>query len=228
MPPVTVHEILPALPDVPALRDRCRAPAMLEAVMDASGFGFFAYAASWSGTEEAALMDNGSGDDYAIVFSPAGAYARGFAHESRMSPYGDEDLAVWPGLVDAVPAAFRRYVTEPAFCDEGVPRATVVFWREAGDAAWRTGPVEFPADDPHGYADGAEDLFGVLAAGTPEAYRDFAEDYYEPERPLDLDAICHVFALRPLTEAVITALNPGADPAGAARAAARIGYPVAG
>ncbi|MFF3679218.1 hypothetical protein ACFYYS_35290 [Streptomyces sp. NPDC002120] len=225
---MTVHEILPALPDVPALRDRCRALAMLEAVMDASGSGFFGYSASWSETEQAALMDNGSGDDYAIVFSPAGAYARGFAHESRMSPYADEDLAVWPGLVDAVPAAFRRYVTEPAFCDEGVPCATVVFWRETGDAAWRTGPVEFPADDPNGYADGAEDLFGVLVAGTPEAYRDFAEDYHEPEHPVDLDAVRHVFALRPLTESVLTALNPDADLAGAQRAAARIGYPVAG
>ncbi|WP_327414740.1 hypothetical protein [Streptomyces sp. NBC_01233] len=211
---MTVHEILPALPDVPALRDRCRAPAMLEAVMDATGFGFFGYAGCWSETEEVALMDNGSGDDCAIVFSPAGACARGFAHESRMSPYGDEDRAVWHGLVDAVPPAFRRYVTEPAFCDEGVPRATVVFWRETADGSWRTGPVEFPTDDPDGYADGAEDLFGVLAAGTPEAYRDFAEDCYEPERPL--------------TEAVLTALNPEADPAGAARAATRIGYPVAG
>lgn len=32
-------------------------------------------------------MRNGSGDEYAIVFSAAGAYIRGFDHEAVMSPY---------------------------------------------------------------------------------------------------------------------------------------------
>ncbi|MDK9498433.1 hypothetical protein QEZ40_003615 [Streptomyces katrae] len=222
---MSVHEILPGLPDVAVLRDRCRALAVLEAVMDPA-YALFAYDAAWLETEEAALMDNGSGDDYAIVFSAAGAWGRGFAHESAMSPYADDDLALWPGLVEAVPEVFRPYLTEPAFCDEDALRATVVFWRETGDGAWRTGPVEMPGDDPHGYADGARDLFGVLAAGTPEAYREFAEDYHE--RPVDLDAVRHVFALRPLTEAVVAALNPEADFAGVAAAAARTGYPAAG
>ncbi|MCX5586028.1 hypothetical protein [Streptomyces erythrochromogenes] len=225
---MSVYEILPVLPDVPALRDRCRALAVLEAVMDPRD-PFFAYAADWSETEEVALMDNGSGDDYAVVFSAAGAYARGFAHESRMSPWGGEDVEVWPGLVDDVPEVFRPYVTEPAFCDDDgdgpVPRVTVVFWREAADGAWRTGPVETP-EGPGGYGDGARDLFEVLAAGTPEAYRDFAEDYHE--RSVDLDAIRHVFALRPLTGDVVGALNPEADPGVVAGAVAATGYPVEG
>ncbi|MER6489336.1 hypothetical protein V6P99_20050 [Streptomyces virginiae] len=225
---MSVHEILPVLPDVPALRDRCRALAVLETVMDTRD-QFFAYDADWSETEEAALMDNGSGDDYAIVFSAAGAYARGFAHESRMSPWGGEDVEVWPGLVDAVPEVFRPHVTEPAFCDDDgdgpVPRVTVVFWREAADGAWRTGPVEIP-ESPGGYGDGARDLFEVLVAGTPEAYRDFAEDYHE--RSVDLDAIRHVYALRPLTAEVIKTLNPEADPAVVAAAVAATGYPVGG
>ncbi|MFJ6780621.1 hypothetical protein [Streptomyces yangpuensis] len=225
---MSVYEILPALPDTGTLRDRCRALAVLETVMDAHD-PFFAYAADWSETEGVALMDNGSGDDYAIVFSAAGAYARGFAHESEMSPWCGEDVEVWPGLVDAVPEAFRPYVTEPAFCeDDGdgpVPRVTVVFWRETADEAWRTGPVEIP-QGPGGYGDGARDLFEVLAAGTPEAYRDFAEEYHE--RPVDLDAIRHVFALRPLTDAVVKALNPQADPTTATAAAAATGYPVEG
>ncbi|MFJ7780446.1 hypothetical protein [Streptomyces yangpuensis] len=225
---MSVYEILPALPDTGTLRDRCRALAVLETVMDAHD-PFFAYAADWSETEGVALMDNGSGDDYAIVFSAAGAYARGFAHESEMSPWCGEDVEVWPGLVDAVPEAFRPYVTEPAFCDDDgdgpVPRVTVVFWRETADEAWRTGPVEIP-QGPGGYGDGARNLFEVLAAGTPEAYRDFAEEYHE--RPVDLDAIRHVFALRPLTDAVVKALNPQADPTAVTAAAAATGYPVEG
>ncbi|MFF8263256.1 hypothetical protein [Streptomyces virginiae] len=225
---MSVYEILPVLPDVEILRDRRLALAVLETVMDTRD-QFFAYAADWSETESAALMDNGSGDDYAIVFSAAGAYARGFAHESRMSPWGGEDVEVWPGLVEAVPEVFHPYVTEPAFCDDDgegpVPRVTVVFWREATDEVWHTGPVEIP-DDPGGYGDGAQDLFEVLAAGTPEAYRDFAEDYHE--RSVDLDAVRHVYAVRPLTAEVVKALNPEADPVAVAAAVASTGYPVEG
>lgn len=136
----------------------------------------------------------------------------------------------WPGLVEEVPGVFREYVTEPAFCDDdgaggSVPRATVVFWRESADTAWRTGPVEVPADGRYGCADGAAYLFGMVLAGTPEAYREWAEAYYE--RPVDPAAVRHVFAGHPLTEAVVAALNPAADRAAVVRAVAKTGYPVA-
>lgn len=226
---MSVYEIIPALPDVPVLRERCRALAVLEAVMDpiAPRFG---YAAHWSATAEVATMDNGSGDEYAVVFTAAGAFARGFDHESPMSPYADDDFAPWPGLVDRVPEVFREFVTEPAFCDDdgaggSVPRATVVFWRESADTAWRTGPVEVPADGPYGCADGAGYLFGMVLAGTPAAYREWAGDYYG--RSVDPDAVRHVFAGRPLTEAVVAALNPAVDRVAVARAVAATGYPVA-
>ncbi|WP_211592246.1 hypothetical protein [Microbispora sp. H10836] len=57
-------------------------------------------------------------------------------------------------------------------------------------------------DDP----DGAAHLFGLRVDPSPEAFRRFAEDYYEIS--VDLDAVRHVYALRPLTSAVVTALNP--------------------
>ncbi|MFJ1754988.1 hypothetical protein [Kitasatospora sp. NPDC088134] len=72
---------------------------------------------------------------------------------------------------------------------------------------------------------GAAWLFDVLATGTPEAYREFAEDYYETA--VGLDAVRHVFALRPLTEAVVTALNPGLSLADLAADLAETGYPTA-
>lgn len=77
----------------------------------------------------------GSGDEYAIVFSPAGAYIRGFDHESPLTPYHHEDVpAPWPGVVDSVPEPFRRYVDEPAFTDEdGTPVVTVCLWRGTAD-----------------------------------------------------------------------------------------------
>lgn len=219
--PRDVHELIRVLPDVPVLRDRCRALAALEVLMGGRYGRYYDYDPAWGPGVEAALMNNGSGDEYAILFTPDGVFGRGFDHESWMSPYTNEDMALWPGLVDTLPEVFRPQLEEPAFCDEHVQVATVVFWRETADTAWRAGPVEIPTDAD----DGTGHLFRVLAAGTPDAYADFAERYYE--REIDLDAVRHVFALRPLTEAVVKALNPGADLAGVAKAVAGTGYPAA-
>ncbi|MFD9672648.1 hypothetical protein ACFWAO_12185 [Streptomyces sp. NPDC059981] len=64
---------------------------------------YYSFNAGWADGEEMASMRNGSGDEYSIVFSAAGAYARGFDHESPMSPFGN-DGEPWPGVVDEVPA----------------------------------------------------------------------------------------------------------------------------
>ncbi|MET9701036.1 hypothetical protein ABZY31_29550 [Streptomyces sp. NPDC006529] len=221
---MTVYDLTRALPDIATLRDRCRAMAALELVISGNeSGGYFSYALAWGPGEEAALMDNGSGDDYAVVFTPDGVFGCGFDHESPMSPWAsDDDPAPWPGLVDGMPEVFAPQLTEAAFAtDEGVINATAVFWRETGDTAWRAGTVEFPAGHPD--PDGTDHLFAVLAAGTPEAYHAFAEDYYESDLPLD--AVRHLWELRPPTQAVVDALNPGLPLEAVAPRLARVGYP---
>ncbi|MFJ5231090.1 hypothetical protein ACIQBJ_14495 [Kitasatospora sp. NPDC088391] len=220
---MNVLSLIARLPAVPVLRDRSRALAVLDAVLSPEWeWRYFSYDAHWASGQEMASMRNGSGDEYSLVLTPDGVFARGFDHESPMSPYRTAPLAPWPGLLDTVPAVFRPQVEEPAFCDDGVLRATVCFWRETHDTAWRTGDL---APLPPGQVDdgSAGWLFDVLAAGTPEAYQEFAEDYYETT--VDLDAVRHVFALRPLTEAVVTALNPEQSLAGLAADLAETGYP---
>lgn len=220
--PRDVHELITVLPDVPVLRDRCRALAALDAVMGRRGGSYFDYDPAWGPGVEAALMTNGAGDEYTILFTPDGVFGRGFDHESWMSPYTNDDMALWPGLVDTLPEVFRPLLAEPAFCDDDVHVATVVFWREDSDTAWRAGPVEIPEGD----GDGTGFLFRVLAAGTPEAYVDFAQGYYQ--RDVDLEAVRHVFALRPLTEAVVKTLNPQAEPSAVVETAEGAGYPARG
>ncbi|MFJ6052284.1 hypothetical protein [Streptomyces sp. NPDC092307] len=220
--PRGVHELIAVLPAVPVLRDRCRALAALEAVIGGRYGSYFDYDPGWGPGTEAGLMNNGAGDEYTILFTPDGVFGRGFDHESSMSPYTNEDMALWPGLVDTLPEVFRPLLDEPAFCDDEVRVATVVFWRETHDTAWRAGQVEYEEHDD----DGTGHLFHVLAAGTPEAYQAFAETYYG--RQLDLEAIRHVFALRPLADDVVEALNPQADPDAVTRAVAATGYPVGG
>ncbi len=150
-----------------------------------------------------ASMRNGSGDEYSIVFSDAGAYVRGFDHESPMSPYAGD--GPWPGVVDEVPEVFGACVEEPAFADEdGMPVVTACVWRRAGDDRWQAGTIEFPEDateDP----DGAAHLFQLLVDRSPEAFQRWAEDYCEI--PVDLAAVRHVFSSRPLTEEVVRSLN---------------------
>jgi hypothetical protein len=140
-----------------------------------------------------------------------------------MTPYRVTPPAPWPGLLDGVPEAFRAQVAEPAFSDSGTPRASVCFWREQADTVWRAGAVE-PL--PEGAEDdgSAEWLFDVLLDGRPEAYQRFAQDYYEVA--VGIVAVRHVYALRPLTQDIVSLLNPEVDISSLAEDLAQAGYPV--
>ncbi|GII63593.1 hypothetical protein Skr01_36780 [Sphaerisporangium krabiense] len=201
---MTAHDVACLLPGIPVLRDLCRSVAVLEAILSPDWESrYHSFDVMWSPGEEMASMRNGSGDEYSIVFSAAGAYIRGFDHEAVMSPYMED--GPWPGVLDSVPGVFRHLVEEAAFCDEdGMPVVTACLWREARDEHWRVGEIEYP--DGENDPDGAARLFGLLVDPSPEAFQRFAEDYYEIS--VDLDAVRHLYALRPLTSAVVTALNP--------------------
>ncbi|WP_410566856.1 hypothetical protein [Amycolatopsis sp. cmx-4-61] len=219
---MTVYDLARRLPAVPELRSLCRALAALDVVLDpGSQDRRHGYAPAWAPGEELASMRDGAGNEYSIVFTRAGAFVRGFDHESPMSPYATDDQEPWPGVLDAVPDAFRDHVEEPAFCDEtGTPYVTVCLWREHGDRGWKHGTITFPA---HG-DDGADWLFGLLTDGTPEAFQEWAQDYYET--PVGLDAVRHVYAGRPLSADVVSALNPATTLAAVADRIAATGYPL--
>ncbi|GGT69284.1 hypothetical protein [Streptomyces lateritius] len=224
---MTVYDVARKLPGTDVLLDHCRGLAMLDAVLSPEWDGrYYSFHSRWSGGGQLASMCNGQGDQYSLVFSAAGVYIRGFCHESLMSPYGPlADGSPWPGVLDSVPEVFRAYVEEPAFTDEdGGPVVTACLWREPADTAWRTGTIDFPeeGDDPED-ADGAGYLFELLVDRSAEAYQEWAEYYHETS--VDLDAVRHVLALRPLTAPVVTALNPGTDLAALADDIAEIGYP---
>ncbi|MEU1420761.1 hypothetical protein [Kitasatospora sp. NPDC005751] len=219
---MTVHDVARRLPAGADLRDLCRSLAMLDAILSPDREGrYHSLDAGWADGEEMASMRDGSGDEYSIVFSAAGVYVRGFAHESPMSPYGN-DGEPWPGVVDGVPEPFGRFVEEPAFTDEdGVPVVTACLWRGPADDRWHHGSIDFPGDtaDP----DGSAGLFALLLDRSPEAYQRFAEDYYETA--VDLAAVSRVFALRPLGQDLVSLLNPEVELGELAQDIAGIGYP---
>lgn len=217
---MTAVDVAGALPEISVLRDRCRAMAVLDAILSPEWESrYFSFDAGWGPGQEMASMRDGSGDAYSIVFSGAGAFIRGFAHESSMSPAANEG-ELWPGLVDTVPEVFAGCVNEPAFSDDDTLAATVCLWREAGDDRWHVGDVEFPdGADP----DGADSLFAALLEGTGDAYRRFAEDYYE--LPVDGGAVSSIYALEPVSDEVVRRLNPDVSVQDLADDLAEIGYP---
>ncbi|MFJ8197341.1 hypothetical protein [Streptomyces sp. NPDC096152] len=220
---MTVHDVARRLPEIAVLREHCRSMAILEAVLNPEWSGRdHSFDDHWSENESMASMRNGSGDDYSIAFSAAGACIRGFDHESPMSPYAAE-VRLRPGVLDEIPDVLRPCVEDPAFSYDGLPRVTACIWRETGDDGWRTGTIDFPreaAEDP----DGSGYLFQLLVDRSPEAFQRRAEDNHEV--PVDLEAVRHVFSSRPLTEDVVRALNSEIVLADLAEDIAEIGYPM--
>ena len=221
---VTAYDVARRLPPIAELRALCRALAALDVVLSPdSEDRYHLYDPGWGPGEQLASKRDGAGNEFSVVFTAAGAYVRGFDHESPMSPYATDDGEPWPGVLDSVPEVFRGCVGEPAFSDEfGTPHVTVCLWREHGDTAWRHGDIAFPAGDQD--QDGADWLFALLTDRTPEAFREWAQDYYG--EPVDLDAVRHVYAGRPLTADIVTGLNPATTLTAVADEVTATGYPI--
>ncbi|GAA2359493.1 hypothetical protein Cme02nite_36030 [Catellatospora methionotrophica] len=217
---MNAYDIAAQLPPIEQLRARGKALAVLERIIDSSG-AYYTYTRAW-GEDEAVLMSNGSGDDWAVVFTADGAFIWVFDHESPMSPYRDPDHGLWPGLLDGLPPVFTPQLNEPAFSDDaGQFAATAVLWRLAGDDRWRAAEgIEFPPDDS---TDGAG-MLRILSDDIVDRYTEFASDYYEID--VDRAVVEHVVAHRPLTDAVVQALNPEATLAALYDDVAAIGYPM--
>jgi len=224
---VTAFDIAAKLPPIDRLRERCKALAVVDRIID-GGQPYYTYTLAW-GEDEAALMSNGSGDEWAVVFTTDGVFIRVFDHESAMTPYLDPDRELWPGLLDGVPAVFRPQVEEPAFGDEaGRFIATAVLWRLADDDRWHAAEgITFPP--PRGpYDDNGPDGTGmlkILLDDIVDRYVEFASDYYEIT--VDRIAVEHIVDHRPLTDAVAQALNPDVTVAELRDDIAAIGYPIA-
>ncbi|MDQ0605096.1 hypothetical protein QF037_009441 [Streptomyces canus] len=95
--PVTVYEVIAQLPAPEIIRARSKAMAMLGAVLSPEWeFRYHSYDTQWAPSEELASMKDGSGNDYAVVFSESGVYAQATCHESAINAYRARRAAVLP------------------------------------------------------------------------------------------------------------------------------------
>ncbi|WP_188068417.1 hypothetical protein [Brevibacillus brevis] len=171
----------------------------------------------WDENTTFARMNNGSGDDLYILFTPEGVIVKGFDHESEMSPHAREEYEVWPGIYEQVPPALLHRLDDEALTKEEV---TFCLWRESADHVWKTGEVH----NPHGLDDGSDFLLGMIY-DIPEDYVEWAEDYYEVKVPLDV--IGYVFTNTSITKEMMMGLNPEVDLEMAMKELQAIGFTVA-
>lgn len=229
-PPISTRK-LDALPPPDRLLPRCRALGMLDAILfpDDWESRYHSFDAAWGEGEQLFQLRDGCGDFYFLLFHRSGdAVLRGFGHESAMSPWsslrkkrGDREQ-LWPGLFEGLPRTLDGVRTEPAFGGDEI--TFCAWWSAEGERAWRIGAVTFPpgVDDPDG---SAALLFSL--DGEPQTYCRWAEDYTEAEQPLRLDAVAQLYALAPLTEALVRAINPEAALEDVREEAQAMGYPLA-
>ncbi|MEU9045651.1 MULTISPECIES: hypothetical protein [unclassified Kitasatospora] len=218
---MTVHELVASLPAPSELRARCRALALLDSIVSAPFAPSHTFVNDWRPGVELAFMENGSGDQYAVVFDPAGVFLYGFDHESDATPWREEDRAHWPGLLDGLPASLAHYAQVPEFQFLDFFDATVCAWYETGSTSWQCGPVEF-AD---GETDGADWLFELLTeADGARAFAGFAED--DHQRSVDGEAVAAVLKGAPLDRRTVAALSATANFDTVATQARVLGYQV--
>ncbi|WP_432543852.1 hypothetical protein [Kineococcus sp. SYSU DK002] len=224
--PAALLDLARRLPAPPVLRRHCQGLAVLDAIAaEDSVDRYYSFDAAWGTGEQLASMDDGSGNSWSITFTPAGAWLRGFDHESPVSPYAEPFDLDWRA---AVPAPLRPAATEPAFTDGDLPLLTLACWWLDADAGGggpaepRWHPVRFRRSVPSDVDDGSRWLLAELDT-DPDAYVRFAAEYHETD--LDRADVAHVLALRPLDEGLVRRLNPARTLAGLAGDVARIGYP---
>jgi len=206
---MTMADLLERLPTPVRLRELSVALAILDVAMspdDDPDDRYFRFEPRDPSGVALASMDNGSGDRYFIAFTQNAVFGWGFAHEYPMNPFTRTPVAVWPGLLDGMPAQFEPLTRDARFQLADTFMATAAFWSEDGHR-WHTGSAIPPEGEPD--PDGAEELFELILDDRPQAFARFAQDYFEVSP--DEAAVNAVYRSKPLDLAILAALNPDAE-----------------
>lgn len=187
------------LPSIPDLIRRTKALAALDLIMSPDWDSrYYSFNSAWSDSQQMASMRNGCGDEWWMVFHTDGwAALKGLGHESPAYTAGGDKLSAI--LQQAFPQELTEFAQEPAFCWDSTSFAAFRLPSHGG-WVWAGSLTELPR------LDGGESDLLPLLAGSPQDYADFASQYYEADIPVEI--VQGIFALTPITEDMIAALNP--------------------
>ncbi len=194
-----MRKILSVLPDIESLKKLSQSLAMLDAILSPDWeYRYYSFNSKWSENEMMASMRDGSGDDYFIFFNSQGSIIKGFAHESSMSPFVNEPIKVWKGILEKVPVEFKDFLSEPAFSLEST---TFCIWRRFADSNWQIGEIVYPEENN---PDGMDELLAILD-GNPLTYKKWVEYYFGKE--ISLSSVENIYQHEPLTNEILKGLN---------------------
>jgi hypothetical protein len=187
------------LPPIDQLIQRCRALATLDLILSPDWqYRLYSFNSRWSANKLMASMRDGCGDEWWIVFHRDGwAALKGLGHESPAWSKHRKKLS--SALQGSFPSDLTEFTTEPAFrWDE----TSFAYFHPIGSNGW------IRANDLTAYSadDAGDDQLLAHIVGGPSDYSAFAADYYETE--IDERIVASIFALQPITAAVVNSLNP--------------------
>jgi hypothetical protein len=190
-----------SLPTPKELERICKGLATLDAMLSEDWESrYYSFDRAWDvkSKQRMASMRNGSGDDWFMVFQPAGVFVKAFWHE-----YAREDVAT---IYEDLPVKLRPHLKQPAFSMEAV---TFGGWHDG--TSWTL----------RGNAKPMRDDLAILT-GSPAKYRAYAADYFEADVPVD--AIAHVLAGKQLDAKLVRRITTDRTLADLADDLAGIGY----
>lgn len=136
---------------------------------------------SGDGAHHVGVYDNGGGDQIVTLLGADWAVLLGFDHESSISPYGNDDMSLAPGMYEGMPDALRARAL--AYFEGRDPMVTFCLWRRQSDEGWHRGVAY---DD-----DGSDWLLDMLPISL-DALLASGADYYEDE--FDEEAVRTIYA----------------------------------
>lgn len=194
-----------------------KAIALLDAILEPEwDYRYYAFNQNWdeAAKQRLASMRNGSGDEWQLVFSPGGAFLKGFAHESPIA--SDRERFPPERFVEGLPPSLSDFTAEPSLAMEST---TFCAWCVDGLHWSRASIGEV---DPAADTDGSAHLLAILD-GNPETYRFYAAEYFEEDVPLA--AVTALYEGRALTAELLRSIAPERSLADLSADLDEIGWP---
>jgi hypothetical protein len=189
-----------SLPPPKDLKRRCQALAALDLILSPQweNRSYF-FDSMWAAQKELGSMRNGSGDEWFCLFDASGwAGLKGIQHESTAWEKGGQDLS--EALQRETPADLSGFCVEPAF---NWNDTSFAFYARGGNSSW------IRLNDETEFSDltqtGEKEMLSLLM-GSPRLYVEYANEYFE--MALDEGAVKTVFSLSPISESILSRLNP--------------------
>jgi len=191
------------LPSLDKLREKLQSLAMLDAVLMSDWeMRYFSFNSKWGPGEMMGSMRDGQGSEFFFLFSAVGGAGKIYCKENALGAHTASALA-------EVPDDFSSFLEEAAF---SINTATCYVWQRRAESAWSAAPRNI-----------AEIPLLAFVADQGEYYHTWAKGYYEVE--VDVNPVRAIFRQQPLTEQLVTALNPEAEMEAVLTDAQEIGYP---